>query len=130
MIVVDASAVLDLLLRSAAGDRVLERIDEPGETLHAPHLLDPEVLQGLRRYHRQGALTDQRAAQALDDFEDLAIVRYPHDVLTRRVWQLRHNVTAYDACYIALAEALDAPLLTTDRRLGAASGIRARVIVP
>jgi predicted nucleic acid-binding protein len=61
---------------------------------------------------------------------DLPIVRYPHDVLIDRIWQLRHNVTAYDACYIALAEALDAPLLTSDRRLSAASGIRADVIVP
>ena len=130
MIVVDASAVLDLLLRTSLGDRVLQRMEVVGESLHAPHLLDPEVVQGLRRYHRQGVLTDLRASQALEDFADLPIVRYPHDVLIDRVWQLRHNVTAYDACYIALAEALDAPLLTTDRRLSAASGIRARVIVP
>lgn len=130
MIVIDASAVLDLLLRTSVGDRVLQRIEAVGETLHSPHLLDPEVVQGLRRYHRLGVLTDLRASQALDDFADLPIVRYPHDVLIDRIWQLRHNVTAYDACYIALAEALDAPLLTCDRRLSAASGIRADVITP
>jgi predicted nucleic acid-binding protein len=114
VIVVDASAAIELLLNTAAGIRISARLLSSGETLHAPHLIDLEVAQVLRRYARSGELDAGRGAQALDDLADLAINRYPHDVFLPRIWELRHNVTAYDAAYIALAEALDAPLVTRD----------------
>lgn len=127
MIVADASAVLELLLRTPAGDAVQARIFTPEETLHAPHLLDVEVAQVLRRYHLAGHLGAERGRQALQDLADLDIVRYPHDVFLERIWELRSHVSAYDALYLALAEVLGAPLLTLDRRLARARGHRARV---
>ena len=127
MIVVDASAVLELLLRTKRATRVEARLFTTGETLHAPHLLDVEVAQVVRRYWRSGAIKADRGAQALADLLDLPIARYPHDVLLPRIWQLRLNVTAYDAAYLALAEALRARLLTCDARLASAPGHRTRV---
>ncbi|MGD2115220.1 MAG: type II toxin-antitoxin system VapC family toxin [Acidobacteriota bacterium] len=117
MIVVDASAVLEVLLQTPAAPRIADRLFDPDETLHAPELLDLEVLQVLRRYWYSGEIGDERGRQALDDLEDLGVERYPHGPLLPRVWELRGNVTAYDATYLALAEALDAPLLTCDGRL-------------
>jgi predicted nucleic acid-binding protein len=128
VIVVDASAAIELLLNTAAGIRISARLLSSGETLHAPHLIDLEVAQVLRRYARSGELDASRGAQALDDLADLAINRYPHDVFLPRIWELRHSVTAYDAAYIALAEALDAPLVTRDASLASAAH-RARVEV-
>ncbi len=128
MIVVDASAVLEVLLQTPAAGTVGRRLFASGETLHAPHLLDVEVALVLRRYARSGALSPQRGAEAIEDLADLPLSRYPHDVLLPRIWQLRHNVTAYDAAYIALAEALDATLVTRDRKLATAPA-RARVEV-
>lgn len=128
MIVVDASAVLEVLLQTPAAGAVSKRIFESRETLHAPHLLDVEVAQVLRRYARSGTLSPRRGAEAIEDLLDLPVSRYPHDVLLPRIWQLRHNVTAYDAAYIALAEALGATLVTRDRALAAAPA-RARVEV-
>jgi predicted nucleic acid-binding protein len=127
VIVVDASAVVELLLATGRGVAVRARVGRPEESLHAPHLLDVEVAQALRRYHLAGDLGAERAQQALADLADLPVIRYPHNVLLPRVWQLRQNVTAYDAVYVALAEVLEAPLLTFDKRLRAASGHRARV---
>lgn len=127
MIVLDASAVLELLLRTPAGDRVARRIARPAETLHAPHLLDLEVAQVLRRYDAGGAIDPVRAAEAFADLADLDLARYGHEPFLARIWALRRNVTAYDAAYLALAEALDAPLLTRDRRLADASGHEAEV---
>jgi predicted nucleic acid-binding protein len=127
VIVLDASAVVELLLATARGAAVRARIAEPEESLHAPHLLDVEVAQVLRRYHLAGDLGAGRAREALADLADLPVSRYPHDVLLPRVWELRRSVTAYDAVYVALAEALRAPLLTFDRRLAGAPGHRARV---
>lgn len=98
-----------------------------GLELHAPHVLDTEVANALRRVHLRGDLADRRGREALDDFVDLEIVRYPHTSLLPRIWEMRRNVTAYDACYVALAEALDVPLVTADARLAAASGHRARI---
>jgi predicted nucleic acid-binding protein len=118
VIVLDASAVLELLLMTDRGERVAERIAAPEETLHAPHLIDLEVAQVLRRYVMRRQLDDARAAEALDDLRDLDLNRYPHDVLLGRIWELRHNSSAYDAAYLALAEALGATLLTSDARLG------------
>ncbi len=117
MIVVDASALLEVLLQTPAAARVSRRLFASGETLHAPHLVDVEIAQVLRRYVRTGVISEQRGAEALTDLSDFPLNRYPHVVLLPRIWEWRHNVTAYDAAYLALAEALDAPLLTRDRRL-------------
>lgn len=127
MIVLDASAVLELLLRTPAAAAVEARVFDRNETLHAPHLLDVEVAQVVRRYAASGVATPGRCRSALDDLADLPLTRYPHDFLLARVWALRANLTAYDAVYVALAEALDAPLLTRDRRLANAPGNRARI---
>ena len=126
MIVVDASAVLELLLRSETGAAVEARIFAPNESLHAPELVDLEVAQVLRRYERAGGMSAQRAEEALDDLAALPLERYPHRPLLARVWELRPNLTAYDAAYVALAELLEAPLLTCDGALARAPH-RARV---
>jgi predicted nucleic acid-binding protein len=128
MIVVDASAVLEVLLNSAKGERIAEIILDPAETLHAPHLLDLEVAQVLRRYCASGNIKRSRAQEALSDYLDLQISRYPHDLMLDRVWELRRNFTAYDASYIALAEALPGALVTCDAAL-ASRGHRARVVL-
>lgn len=121
MIVVDASALLEVLLRTPAADEVEARLfHEPRETLHAPHLLDVEVAQVLRRYAAIGEIDEQRGGGALADLADFPIRRYPHDFLLPRVWNLRGNFTAYDGVYVALAEALNAHLLTRDQRLASA----------
>lgn len=126
--VVDASALLEVLLQTRASPVVEARLFG-GATLHAPHLLDLEVAQVLRRYERAGELSARRGGEALEDLAAFRIERYPHHLLMPRVWSLRANATAYDACYIALAEALDAPLLTVDRRLAGVPGHEARVEV-
>lgn len=131
MIVLDASAVVDWLLHTPAGRKIDKRIYSQNESwsLHAPHLVDVEVAQVLRRLLREKTITEQRAAQAVQDLSDLRITRYPHAVMLPRIWQLRHNLSAYDAAYLALAEVLDAPLITRDRRLGSAAGRGVRVEV-
>ena len=108
---------------------VAERVRAPQESLHAPHLLDVEVAQVLRRFVLRGLVEEERAAEALLDLRDLDVTRYPHDVLLPRMWQLRENFSAYDAAYLALAESLDALLLTTDQRLSRAGGHGANVAV-
>jgi predicted nucleic acid-binding protein len=129
VIVVDASAVIEVLLRTPIAAALERRLFDAAETLHAPHLLDIEVAQVVRRYAQAGEISDKRGSEALTDLADLPLQRYPHDVLLPRVWELRRNLTAYDAVYVALAEALDVPLLTRDRRLAAAPGLRAVVEV-
>ena len=127
MIVVDASAVLEALLRTPAAAAVEDRLFGARTTLHAPHLLDVEVAQVLRRYAATGDIDVTRGRAALADLADLPLRRYPHHLLLPRAWDLRNNVTAYDAVYIALAEALDAPLVTRDRRLAAAAGHHVKI---
>ena len=154
--VVDASALIEVLLRTSNATVVEERLFGAGETLHVPYLIDIETAQVVRRYAAGGEIDDARgraalriasiqgddgmrgrrhgarrrrlsSCEALGDLADFPMRRYPHDFLLQRVWDLRHNLTAYDAVYVALAEALDATLLTRDRRLAAASGHRARI---
>ena len=127
MIVVDASAMLEALLRTPAAKAVEKWLFDPRQTLHAPHLLDIEVAQVIRRYSAKGEIDSERGRAALADLADFPLHRYQHDFLLPRIWDLRNNLTAYDAAYVALAEALDAPLLTRDRRLAAAAGYHARV---
>ena len=122
MIVVDSSAVIEVLLRTESALAVEQRIFAPGETLHAPHLLDLEVAQVLRRYCMAGEMDPERGREAVDDLVDFPIIRYPHDLFLTRIWELRHNMTSYDAIYVALAELLPAPLLTRDARLASAPG--------
>jgi predicted nucleic acid-binding protein len=122
MIVVDASALLEVLLRTSVAQTIEERLFDPQETLHTPHLLDVEVAQVIRRYAANGEIDGPRGGAALDDLAVFPLHRYPHDFLLPRVWELRNNLTAYDAVYVALAEMLEAPLLTRDRRLAAAAG--------
>jgi predicted nucleic acid-binding protein len=128
VIVVDASTLLEVLLRTPAAEAVEARLFEERQTLHAPHLLDVEVTQVLRRYANAGEINEGRGSEALADLADFPIRRYPHGFLLTRAWSLRHNFTAYDAVYVALAESLNARLLTHDQRLAAAvrrhAGIR------
>jgi predicted nucleic acid-binding protein len=121
VIVIDASAVIEALLNTPAGEAVTDRLLDPSEPVAAPHLLDVEVLQVLRRFSLAGDIDEERGRQAIEDLNDLPITRYPHDPLLSRIWELRNNVTAYDAAYIALAEALDATLLTRDEKLAASA---------
>ncbi len=125
--VVDASAVVEVLLQTERGIRIEERLFAPGETLHVPHLIDIEVAHAMRRAWLQGLVDEVRAEEALDDLAAWLLVRYPHDLFLPRIWTMRHNVTAYDAVYVALAETLDATLLTCDARLAASSGHDARI---
>ena len=127
MIVIDASALLEALLGTPLAAAVNDRLFAPRQTLHAPHLLDVEVGQVIHRYARSGQITPQRALAALSDLLALPLHRHSHDFLLPRIWDLRNNLTAYDAAYVALAEMLDSPLLTHDRRLAAAPGHRAQI---
>lgn len=127
MIVLDASASVDWLLQTPPGQSIGNRIVSHDESLHAPHLLDLEVSQVLRRLVHQGRLSTQRANEAMRDFLDLRITRYSHHLLLPRIWQLRHNLSAYDGAYIALAEQLRAALITRDGRLASAPGHNAHV---
>ena len=123
MIVLDASALLELILDTSTGQLVAHRIADPGEGLHVPHLADIEVVQALRRYVREGEIDAGAAEVALDDLRALDLQRHAHEPLLDRVWELRKNLTAYDAVYVALAEVLDGVLLTCDRRLSQAPGM-------
>ena len=122
MIVLDASAAVDWLVQTAGARHIERRIFSRNQSLHAPELLDLEVAQMLRRLVREGALSAFRAEGAIEDLLDLRITRYPHLVLLPRIWQLRHNLSAYDAAYVVLAEKLGATLLTRDAKLASAAG--------
>ena len=127
MIVLDASALVELILDTPTGQLVAARIADPAEGLHAPHLADIEVAQALRRYVREGDIDAETAVVALDDFRALDLQRHAHEPLLERIWELRQNLTAYDAVYVALAEVLDASLVTCDGPLSRAPAIAGRV---
>jgi predicted nucleic acid-binding protein len=127
LIVLDASAAVELVLRTPLAERIAALVLDASEQLHAPHLIDTEVAQVLRRLAQSAELTPARAALALADFCDLAIERHAHGILLRRVWSLRTVMSAYDASYVALAEALAAPLVTCDGRLARAPGHTAKI---
>ena len=133
-IVVDAGAVVDLLLRRPLGDAVRRALEDEDDDLHAPALLDLEVLSAARRLLAAGNLDVERAEQAVEDLVALPVLRHGHLPLLQRVWGLRENMTPYDAAYVALAEGLgsDAALLTLDRRLARAvsSHTDVRTIIP
>jgi len=129
LIVLDASALVDVLLeRGAPGDWVARRLLE-ADSVHAPHLIDIEVASVLRRRAAGGAISPRRGREALEDLASIPLTRYPATPLLERIWELRSNLTAYDANYVALAEALAAPLVTMDARLGSAPGHRTQVDV-
>lgn len=129
MIVLDASAALEIALRTDPGARLRRRITDGNETIHAPHLIDLEIAQALRRFERLRDLSPPAAETVLQDFTELPLERYPHDPLLPRIWELRRNATAYDAAYLALAETLRATLLTSDAKMASVPGHRARVEV-
>lgn len=129
MIVLDASAAVDWLLQTAAGEGIEPRIFARQETLHTVSLLDVEFVQVLRRLVRERSSTPIRAEEALEDLAALRMVRYAPVLLLERIWRLRQNLSTYDAAYVALAEALHATLITRDRRIAAAPGHTAPVEV-
>ena len=127
MIVVDASAITEFLLQTELGSRVERRLYRDDEILHAPHLLDVEVLSALRRLVHAREVETDRAEEALADLPLLRIIRHGHVDLASRAWELRPNFTAYDAMYVALAESLDATVVTCDRPFAGASRRVARI---
>lgn len=127
MIVLDASAVVELLLNTAAGQAVATRMAEPAIGVHVPHLVDVEVVQALRRLASLGELTAVEAETAIDDLRSLDLQRHAHEPLLGRVWALRQNLSAYDAVYVALAEVLETRVLTCDGRLARAPRLANRV---
>ncbi len=132
MIVVDASVVVEMLLRSAAGVELEERLLEGNDPLHAPHMLDVEVAHALRRCARHGDIDDLHGGHALADLAAMSIRRHGHQPLLERLermWQFRHNLSAHDAAYLALAERLGAALLTRDAGLARVAGPRTGIEV-
>ena len=127
MIVVDASIVIEVLLNTDDGIAIADWLLTGAETLHAPHLIDIEVAQVLRRFVLLGEVKAERARQALDVMLEFPLTRYDHEPLLGRIWELRENVTAYDAAYVALAEGLDATLVTRDSKLAAVPLLRGTV---
>jgi predicted nucleic acid-binding protein len=126
--VLDASASVDLLLNlQPQAPAIAARVDRPGESLHAPHLIDVEIFQAIRHRVQRGVLSPGRGRLALQDLRDLRLTRYPVLPLVERMWAMRENVSGFDATYVALAEVLDAPLVTTDRRLARARGHTTRI---
>ena len=129
MIVVDASVMADALLNIRNSSTAAARLVDAAGELHAPYLIDIEVAHVIRRHAAVGIVATERGQAALQVFAELPLTRYPHAHLLPRIWALRANLTAYDAAYVALAEALDAPLVTRDRRLAATPGHSARIEV-
>jgi predicted nucleic acid-binding protein len=128
VIVVDTSALIDAVLARPPKPGLLARLSDDGD-LHAPHLIDVEILHALRRLALTGAVPETRLEDARADIDDITLTRYPLGSLADRVWDLRHHLTAYDAVFVALAEGLGVPLVTCDRRLARAGGHHAHVEV-
>ena len=129
MIVLDASALVELLLDTAAGRRVSILLEDPALALHAPHLIDVETISVLRRFARERIIDEEDAESAIDDLLALDLQRHSHEGLLERAWSLRQNMSAYDAMYVALAEALSATLITCDARLAKVPGTKIRIEV-
>lgn len=127
MIILDASLAIDVALATSDGRRLQQRLRADGRPLGAPELIDLEILQVMRRSVRRGEVDAEQAAEALGIFEALPLERFPHRIVSRRIWSLRDNLTTYDAAYIALAELLDAPLWTRDSKMQGVPGARAQV---
>jgi len=125
--VLDASGVVELLLNTASGRRLSARLLAETEGVHVPHLIDAEIAQVLRRFVLRELLDARSGAAALRRWQDFDVDRYPHEPLLNRVWELRANVTAYDATYLALAEALSMVFVTGDRRLARVPGARTAI---
>ena len=129
MIVVDASIVVEVLLRSDMGVTLENLVVEGDDQLHAPHMLDVEVAHALRRCALHGEIDERRGRASLGNLAAMSIERHGHLPLLERMWQLRHNLTAYDAAYLALAESLDAPLLARDSALASVAEHHVRVVL-
>ena len=129
MIVLDTSATIEYLLERTHGPWVKERLTADPD-VHCPHLIDVEVTNTLRSLVLRGTLTEADALRALDEYSEFAVERYAHWPLLGRVWQLRAQMTAYDAVYVALAETIGATLVTADARLARAQGHHARIVTP
>ena len=127
MIVVDASTLVELLLQGEAGCPAWRRLSQEGESWHAPELIDLEVLQSLRRFQWRREMSEERADAAVAAFRQFSLLRYPHEPLLPRVWELRDAMTIYDAAYVVLAESLRIPLITLDARLAASHGHKAKI---
>jgi predicted nucleic acid-binding protein len=128
VLVLDSSAAVHVLTHRPANPDLLHRLAAEND-LGAPHLIDIELLHALRRLVRTGKITEERAHDARADFDDLPIIRYPHAGVADRIWALRHNLTPYDAVFVAIAELIGCPLVTSDERLGRAAGHTATVEV-
>ena len=127
MIVVDASVLAAALADDDADGDVARARLSAGASLHAPQLIDLEVLSVLRRQTASGAIVERRASLAIQDLVELPLTRYPHIPFAWRAWELRHNLTPYDAAYVALAETLDCPLVTADGKLAAIRGVECTI---
>jgi predicted nucleic acid-binding protein len=127
MIVTDASIIVDLFLNAPDTNRIWSRLFDAGETLHAPALLDVEVAHALRRHTLRNEISAHRGRRSIATLRRFPITRYDHDVLLNRIWDLRENLSAYDAAYVALAEGLGAVLLTRDSRVAQARGHTAKI---
>jgi predicted nucleic acid-binding protein len=132
MLVIDASAATELLLARPVAEAVAGHISDHGLNLHAPHLIDVEIVSAVRRLIASGDAALERGEEAIADLLDLPMARYPHDILLPRIWELRENFSSYDAAYVALAEGLideGVPLLTTDGRLARAVRAHSALVV-
>jgi predicted nucleic acid-binding protein len=125
LIVADASALVELLFQRSVAESLRARLS--GDVVHAPYVIEIETLHALRRASLTGAISDDRASLARDELASIPLRLYPHRPLMRRIWELRHTHSAYDASYVALAELLPAPLVTCDARLARLTGHRANI---
>jgi predicted nucleic acid-binding protein len=127
VIVLDASALVELLLDTVAGRRVSILLADPALAVHVPHLIDVETISVLRRFVRERIIDEDEAGSAIEDLLALDLQRHSHEGLLERAWALRNNVTAYDAMYLSLTVALNATLVTCDGRLSKAAAGKIRV---